>query len=196
MPCFFFFFFFYVIKHLQELVKTIFLNLRHNILALLWVLVWIYICLIIVHLFLAILKFCWKKFAIWSTLKQNTPSFILFLHIWKPERFYCWWLMLLVVDTHACDQSNYAVIIPDEPIENSTLKDGIHIPSDEVAGLESLYLMRKNISVDWFGKGATEVVSTEIIGMEKRILKYLYNWWNWSYSHTHGAYICVYGDDE
>ncbi|VDK66833.1 unnamed protein product [Onchocerca ochengi] len=80
--------------------------------------------------------------------------------------------MLLVVDTHACDQSNYAVIIPDEPIENSTLKDGIHIPSDKVAGLESLYLMRKNISVDWFGKGATEVVSTEIIGMEKRILNY------------------------
>ncbi|OZC10089.1 hypothetical protein X798_02940, partial [Onchocerca flexuosa] len=33
--------------------------------------------------------------------------------------------------------------------------------------------------IDWFGKGATEVVSTEIIRKEKRIL---------TYSHAHGAY--------
>lgn len=53
----------------------------------------------------------------------------------------------------------------------------------------------QNISVNRFGKGTTEMVSFEVISKERRILKYLCNyWWRWSYSQAYGPYICICGD--
>lgn len=50
----------------------------------------------------------------------------------------------------------------------------------------------QNISVNRFGKGTIEMVSFEVISKERRILKYLCNyWWRWSYRRTVHTYASV-----